>query len=322
MLAKGLKKNYRKGPVEVPVLRGVSLAVRQGEFLAVVGQSGCGKTTLLHLLGTLDVPDDGEIHFEGRRIDNLSSAERDGLRNRRFGMIFQFYHLLPELTTLENVLAPLMITHGVWSYWRQRRQFRALAADLLAMVGLDHRLKHRPRELSGGEMQRAAIARSLIARPSLLLADEPTGNLDQESGREIIKILRNLNERHLLTIVMVTHDPAIAAAADRTVRLVDGLADGPACFDYCRVRPRFPLDRFMNGFCRQHYDKIRRTARPYHARICPRNEQLAKATAKFDKESVIEESREVTPKEKASMATRERSNAAVRKPAREYAWYP
>ncbi len=222
LLAKGLKKTYRKGPVEVPVLRGVSLAVRQGEFLAVVGQSGCGKTTLLHLLGTLDVPDDGEIHFEGRRIDNISSAERDGLRNRRFGMIFQFYHLLPELTTLENVLAPLMITHGVWSYWRQRRQFRAWAAELLAMVGLDHRLKHRPRELSGGEMQRVAIARSLIARPSLLLADEPTGNLDQESGREIIKILRTLNQRHLLTIVMVTHDPAIAAAADRTVRLVDG----------------------------------------------------------------------------------------------------
>ena len=226
LLAKGLKKTYRKGPVEVPVLRGVSLAVRQAEFLAVVGQSGCGKTTLLHLLGTLDVPDEGEIQFDGRRIDNISSAERDGLRNRRFGMIFQFYHLLPELTTLENVLAPLMITHSIWSYWHKRRQFRALAADLLAMVGLDHRLKHRPRELSGGEMQRVAIARSLIARPSLLLADEPTGNLDQESGREIIKILRTLNERHRLTIVMVTHDPAIAAAADRTIRLVDGRVAG------------------------------------------------------------------------------------------------
>ena len=222
LLATKLKKNYRKGPVEVPVLRGVSLAVRQGEFLAVVGQSGCGKTTLLHLLGTLDVPDQGEIQFEGRRIDNISSAARDALRNRRFGMIFQFYHLLPEMTTLENVLAPLMIMHGVCSYWRQRRQFQSLATELLAMVGLEHRLKHRPRELSGGEMQRAAIARSLIARPSLLLADEPTGNLDQESGREIIKILRALNEQRQLTIVMVTHDPAIAASADRTVRLVDG----------------------------------------------------------------------------------------------------
>ncbi len=222
LVAKGLEKAYRKGPVEVPVLRGVGLAVRQGEFLAVVGQSGCGKTTLLHLLGTLDVPDGGEIHFEDQRIDNLPSHRRDWLRNRRFGMIFQFYHLLPEMTTLENVLAPLMITHGVWSYWRQRRQFKEQAAELLAMVALDHRLKHRPSELSGGEMQRVAIARSLISRPSLLLADEPTGNLDQESGREIIRILRGLNQRHGLTIVMVTHDPAIAASADRTIRLADG----------------------------------------------------------------------------------------------------
>jgi lipoprotein-releasing system ATP-binding protein len=222
LLAKAVHKNYRKGPVEVPVLRGVSLAVRQGEFLAIVGQSGCGKTTLLHLLGTLDVPDRGEIHFDGERIDDLPSHRRDGLRNRRFGMIFQFYHLLPEMTTLENVLAPLMITHGVLSYWQQRRQFKEQAAELLAMVGLSHRLKHRPRELSGGEMQRVAIARSLISRPGLLLADEPTGNLDQESGREIIRILRDLNERQKLTIIMVTHDPAIAASADRTIRLVDG----------------------------------------------------------------------------------------------------
>jgi lipoprotein-releasing system ATP-binding protein len=220
--ATDLHKAYRKGPVEVPVLRGVGLAVRQGEFLAVVGQSGCGKTTLLHLLGTLDVPDRGEINFEGQRIDNLPAHRRDWLRNRRFGMIFQFYHLLPEMTTLENVLAPLMITHGVWSYWRQRREFKELAGEMLAMVGLDHRLRHRPSELSGGEMQRVAIARSLISRPSLLLADEPTGNLDQESGREIIRILRGLNERQRLTIVMVTHDPAIAASADRTIRLADG----------------------------------------------------------------------------------------------------
>jgi len=222
LVAKNLHKTYRKGPVEVPVLRGVSLTVRQGEFLAIVGQSGCGKTTLLHLLGTLDVPDRGEILFEGDRIDSIPSYRRDWLRNHRFGMIFQFYHLLPEFSTLENVLAPLMIAHSAWSYWRQRRQFKEQAAELLTMVGLDHRLKHRPRELSGGEMQRAAIARSLIAQPSLLLADEPTGNLDQESGREIIRILRGLNQRQQLTIVMVTHDPAIAASADRTIRLVDG----------------------------------------------------------------------------------------------------
>jgi lipoprotein-releasing system ATP-binding protein len=220
--AAGLHKSYRKGPVEVPVLQGVDLSVHEGEFLAIVGQSGSGKSTLLHLLGTLDVPDKGQIHFEGRRIDNLPASGRDALRNRRFGMIFQFYHLLPEMTTLENVLAPLMITYSTWAYFRRREQHRAEALELLDLVGLGHRLKHLPRELSGGEMQRAAIARSLVAGPSLLLADEPTGNLDQETGRDILKILRALNERQKLTIVMVTHDPAIAAQADRTVRLVAG----------------------------------------------------------------------------------------------------
>jgi lipoprotein-releasing system ATP-binding protein len=222
LVASDLHKSYRKGAVQVPVLRGLSLSVRRGEFTAIVGQSGSGKTTLLHLLGTLDVPDQGEIYFENQRIDDLSQRNRDRLRNKLFGMIFQFYHLLPELSTLENVLAPLMIAEGTWSYWRKRRELRAAAVELLAMVGLAHRLKHLPRELSGGEMQRAAIARSLVARPSLLLADEPTGNLDQETGREIITLLRSLNEQRQLTIVMVTHDQAIAAQADRIVRLDHG----------------------------------------------------------------------------------------------------
>jgi len=140
-------------------------------------------------------------------------------------MIFQFYHLLPELTTLENVLSPLMIAEGSWSYFRNRRQYAARAEELLAMVGLSHRLKHRPRELSGGEMQRAAIARALIASPQILLADEPTGNLDPVTGREILDLLRTLNDRQDLTIVMVTHDHAIAAQADRTVRLATGLVE-------------------------------------------------------------------------------------------------
>jgi len=218
-----LQKIYRKGQVQIPVLAGVDLEIRQGEMLAVIGQSGSGKSTLLHLLGTLDAPTAGEVHLDGRRIDNLPSTERDALRNTRFGMIFQFYHLLPELTTLENVLAPLMIRFGAWTYWRRRRKLVARAKELLDLVGLAHRLKHRPRELSGGEMQRTAIARALVGGPEILLADEPTGNLDQTTGEEILRILRTLNQTERLSIVMVTHDPAIAAGADRVVRLAGGL---------------------------------------------------------------------------------------------------
>lgn len=220
--AVGLHKSYHKAKAEIPVLRGVDLAVETGEFLAIIGQSGSGKSTLLHLLGTLDAPDRGEVRCSGQRIDNVSRRRRDELRNRRFGMIFQFYHLLPELTTLENVLSPLMIAEGAWSYWRRRQKYTAAAAELLEMVGLAHRLKHRPSELSGGEMQRAAIARALITEPQILLADEPTGNLDRHTGQEIMHLLRNLNRQRLLTIVMVTHDETIAEQADRIVRLADG----------------------------------------------------------------------------------------------------
>ena len=225
--AVGLRKTFRKGPVRIPVLKGATVAIGRGEFLAIVGQSGSGKSTLLHLLGTLDAPDDGEIRLRGRRIDNLPASQRDVLRNRHFGMIFQFYHLLPELTTLENVLVPLMIGRSVWHYLRQRRQYQRRACELLEMVGLSARLKHKPRELSGGEMQRAAIARALVTGPHILLADEPTGNLDQHTGQEILEILAALNRHQKLTIVMVTHDPAIAARADRVVRLADGRLECP-----------------------------------------------------------------------------------------------
>jgi lipoprotein-releasing system ATP-binding protein len=224
--AVGLYKSYRKASIEVPVLRGVEVSIHRGEFLAIEGQSGSGKSTLLHLMGTLDGPDKGEIHFHGRRIDNLPASNQEILRNRRIGMIFQFYHLLPELSTLENVLSPLMITDGVWSYLKNRRKYRETAESLLNLVGLSHRLKHKPRELSGGEMQRAAIARALIAQPELILADEPTGNLDQATGRDILKILRTLNEEQNITIVMVTHDQSLAAQADRIVRLKGGVIEG------------------------------------------------------------------------------------------------
>ena len=223
--ARKLFKSYHKSKHIIPVLRGVDLAVRQGEFVAVAGQSGSGKSTLLHLLCTLDEPDAGEIHFEGNRIDNLPAKARDVLRNSYFGMIFQFYHLLPELTTLENVLMPRMIRDGAFRYWCNKRKHVERAKNLLEMVGLAHRLTHKPRELSGGEMQRAAIARALISDPQLLLADEPTGNLDRQTGKEIMELLQTLNGEQNLTIVMVTHDHAIAGLADRTVRLVEGLVE-------------------------------------------------------------------------------------------------
>lgn len=218
----GLAKAYRKAAVEIPVLRGVDLEVYHGEFLAIVGQSGSGKSTLLHLLGLLDRPDAGSIRLAGARIDDLPPTKRDRLRNRCFGMVFQFYHLLPELTALENVMVPALIATNPFTGFRERARVRRRAIELLELMGLSHRLRHRPRELSGGEMQRTAIARALMNRPQILLADEPTGNLDQATGREILKTLRTLNGIENLTIVMVTHDPTIAAQADRVVRLREG----------------------------------------------------------------------------------------------------
>ena len=233
LAAVNLHKTYRKDAVTVRVLQGLDLEVYDGEFLSVVGASGSGKSTLLHLLGTLDAPDKGDIRLGGQRIDNLPAEGRDRLRNRTFGFIFQFYHLLPELNTLENVLVPQMITHGVFAWLRRRRDLRRRAADLLERVGLGERLRHRPRELSGGEMQRAAIARALVNRPRILLADEPTGNLDAATGVEIIRLLRNLNRREGLTIIMVTHNLDIAAETDRAVRLVAGQLERPAPSALC-----------------------------------------------------------------------------------------
>ncbi len=222
LAAQNVRKSYRRAAIIIPVLQGVTLAVHEGEFVAIVGPSGCGKTTLLHLLATLDRPDAGEVCFENHRIDNLPTAGRDILRNRYFGMVFQFYHLLPELSVLENVLMPAMIGQGIFGYLAHRRRNRERARAILDLVGLSHRLKHKPRELSGGEMQRTAIARALVAQPRVLLADEPTGNLDKATGEEIMAILRRLNREQNLTIVMVTHDQRIADQADRTITLVDG----------------------------------------------------------------------------------------------------
>ena len=215
-------KHYRREAIDIPVLDNIDLEISRGEFLALMGPSGSGKTTLLHLLGTLDRPDQGSIHLEGQRIDHLPSERRDALRNGTFGFIFQFYHLLPELSTLDNVLMPQMIAHSVLGWLSRRKEIRRRGLELLKKVGLSHRLKHRPSELSGGEMQRAAIARALINRPRVLLADEPTGNLDSSTGQEIFGLLRDLNRHEGLTIIMVTHNLELAGDTDRMVRLVAG----------------------------------------------------------------------------------------------------
>jgi lipoprotein-releasing system ATP-binding protein len=232
LVADNLFKSYRRHADSVKVLQGLNLAVAEGEFLSIVGASGSGKSTLLHLLGTLDAPDAGAIYLDGQRIDTLRGRDRDELRNKTFGFIFQFYHLLPELTALDNVLMPAYIAHSSVGWWKSRREWRRRAQELLDRVGLGHRVKHRPRELSGGEMQRAAVARALLSRPRVLLADEPTGNLDSETGGEIVRLLRELNRDDGVTVVMVTHNLEIAAVTDRVVRMTHGRVaeDGPDSF--------------------------------------------------------------------------------------------
>lgn len=215
--ARDLYKTYRMGQVDVPVLKGASLDIRPGEWVSVLGSSGSGKSTMLHLLGDLDTPDAGrgDVIFNGRPINTFSNAERNDYRNSEIGFVFQFYHLLPELNVLENTCLPGMVRKQ-----GDPRSGRAVA--MLDSFGLGDRLEHRPRELSGGERQRVAIARALMNDPSVLLADEPTGNLDEETGKGILQLLAEEHAKGL-SIVMVTHDQAIAALADRTVELHQGM---------------------------------------------------------------------------------------------------
>lgn len=219
---RGLVKSYRKDKLEVPVLRGVDFDVETGKLTSLVGRSGSGKSTLMHLMATLDQPDKGEVLYQGRRIDNASAKQRDYYRNHQVGMIFQFYHLLPELTALENVMVPTMISRSFWSFLSLKKTARDRAAQLLQLVGLDHRMNHKPSEMSGGEMQRAAIARALMNDPQIVLADEPTGNLDGRTGRGILELLQQLNSENGLTILMITHDDTVAEKADRLVHLENG----------------------------------------------------------------------------------------------------
>jgi len=214
-------KAYGKAHTRVEVLRGVNMELADGEMLAVVGASGAGKSTLLHVLGALDAPDSGEVLYRGESITKMWNGRRDLVRNRIFGFVFQFYHLLGEFTALENVLMPELIRRGIFAWPAVRSEVRGTAKDLLEQFGLGDRLTHKPNELSGGEQQRVAIARALMGRPEILLCDEPTGNLDSKTGKEIIDVLLELNHQGQ-SMIVVTHDRSLAALAHREATLADG----------------------------------------------------------------------------------------------------
>jgi len=213
---KDLYKSYGEGPAKVEVLKGIDLTVEVGDTIALVGPSGAGKSTLLHVMGTIDRPTSGEVLFDGKPIFSLSDQPLAAFRNRSIGFVFQFHHLLPEFSALENVMMPLLIGG------EKRSQAEGRARGLLDDVGLSHRVSHRPGELSGGEQQRVAIARALVRSPRLLLADEPTGNLDMKTSEEVHALLYSIQRSTGISLVIVTHNEQLAAGMARTIRFIDG----------------------------------------------------------------------------------------------------
>ena len=217
LVAKNINKIYDEGSIRTQVLTGLNLTVNAGERIAIVGTSGSGKSTLLHLLGGLDVPSSGEVWLHGQCLNHMNETERGEMRNKYLGFIYQFHHLLPEFTAIENVAMPLLLRKEV-----PVKEARQQSIDLLERVGLGHRLEHRPGELSGGERQRVAIARALVTKPSLVLADEPTGNLDYDNAQSIFGLLAELQDTMKTALLMVTHDRSLAAMADRQMLLKNG----------------------------------------------------------------------------------------------------
>ncbi len=216
--AKNVVKHFTDGKSTVEVIKGLSLKVHAGEFVSIVGSSGSGKSTLLHVLGGLDRPTEGQVWLNGQRFDHMGEAERGYLRNQHLGFVYQFHHLLPEFTALENVAMPLMLREGT-----NYKDVKAQAEYLLNRVGLSHRLTHKPGELSGGERQRVALARALVAKPALMMADEPTGTLDRKTAVKIFELLSDLRQEFNMAMLIVTHDEQLAQAADLVLHMQDGI---------------------------------------------------------------------------------------------------
>ncbi len=224
--ARGIRRSYAVGDRKLEILHGVDLDLYKGERLCLMGASGTGKTTLLNILGLLDRPTEGSVEVAGQDGWDLSTRKRAELRNAQIGYVFQFYHLFAELNAVENAMLPAMIQNGTFAYLGKRREFKKRALDLLNQFGLQDRLKHRPGKLSGGEQQRVAIARSLLLDPPIMIADEPTGNLDRATGETVLQLLFEEQKRRNLGLLLVTHDESLAARCDRVLYMEDGVIQG------------------------------------------------------------------------------------------------